>query len=451
MKNLVLPLTLLALASSPASAQWVLQPFTFTSAPTAFTQQIDIVDAQTVWALGLGRNGPIPRVVRTTDGGATWTQATVSVPGSTGESPRNIKGLSASTALICGVSSTGWRILKTVDGGATWTKRTTTGQFASPDSYTNFFAMFGATEGICIGDAIPTTGNRFEMYRTLDAGDTWTAIDTTAVPKVLAGEIAIDVFSAQVGNHFWFHTSKGRVFHSRDKGQTWTVGTTGLVYPPPVNERNGSIAFRDTLNGLVRVPALNALARTSDGGATWQPVTTTGPVHRLIAAVPGTNHYLSAGEGTDAGSAISTDNGTTWTALETTRSHYDLLALSATVAWSAAVSFTGTTRTGALGFYQLDPNVLGTPALTTLPAGALRVFPNPSADGRFSLALAAGQQAESLTVRDALGRAVLTRAWSSGDGYVLCEELDLRTQAPGFYTLEVRTSHGVTQQQLVRQ
>ena len=138
MKNLVLPLTLLALAGSPASAQWVLQPFTFTTTPTAFAQQIDIVDAQTVWATGLGfRPGSIfaiPRVVRTTDGGTTWTEATVSIPGSTNESPRNIKGLNALTALVCGNSSTGWRILKTVDGGATWTKRTTAGQFAHPAS-----------------------------------------------------------------------------------------------------------------------------------------------------------------------------------------------------------------------------------------------------------------------------------------------------------------------------
>ena len=107
----------------------------------------------------------------------------------------------------------------------------------------------------------------------------------------------------------------------------------------------------------------------------------------------------------------------------------------------------GVASQAGLGAYKLTSTVLGTAAPALLSTKALRAYPNLSADGHFGLALAAGVQAESYTVLDALGRPVLTRPL----GPCTPNELDLSAQVPGLYTLLLRTSRGVARQQLVRQ
>ncbi len=115
------------------------------------------------------------------------------------------------------------------------------------------------------------------------------------------------------------------------------------------------------------------------------------------------------------------------------------------MAWSSAFSYTNATYAG-LGAYKLTSSVLGTaPAAGAAPV--LLVFPNPSADGRFGVALPAGAQAASLTVLDALGRVVLTQPLAPAGR----TELSLAAQPPGLYTLLVPTSQGMARQQLVRQ
>lgn len=445
MKNYLLLLVLLALLGRPARAQWVLQPFSFASVmaplPLPNLQAINIVDAQTVWAVGVsqyqGGNYGDNEVARTSNGGTTWTVSAVPGMDYLWEIISNTAGLSASTALLCTVNAMGpGRIMKTTDGGVTWTTQTTATQYGSADSYADFVLAFSPTELLCVGDPIASLSNRFEMYRSTDAGLTWTGVATGNMPVALSGETATPYYKVRVGNHVWFTTNRGRVFHSADKGLSWTVSQTSLTDV-------GAVAFRDALNGLCFLPGGGGMVRTTDGGATWAAVAYTGPAHAKITAVPGTNNYLSAGEGPDAGSSFSRDNGTTWTAIESTLSHFDVAAFSPTVAWSAALN---SSTFAGLGAYKLTSTVLGT-AEPAAAAALLQVFPNPSADGRFTLALPAGTAAESLTVLDALGRTVLTQALAPASH----TELSLNAQAPGLYTLLVRTSGGVARQQLVRQ
>ncbi|WP_324680602.1 T9SS type A sorting domain-containing protein [Hymenobacter sp. GOD-10R] len=445
MKNVLLLFVLMG--SLTARAQWVLQPFTFQNTiapypPNAAT--LHIVDAQTVWATSInqyeGYNIGSNEVAHTTNGGATWTVQTIPDMDFYYECVFGVVGLNASTALISTANGVGpGRILRTADGGATWTTRTTPAQFGYPDSYADFLLAFSPTEILCIGDPVAALGNHFEMYRSLDVGLTWVAVSTANMPVAQAEEYADINYKAQrLGDHLWFTTNKGRVYHSPDRGISWSVAQTSLT-------QAGSIAFRDVRNGLYYVPG-EALLQTTDGGVTWTPVAVSGPVHRIVAAVPGTNNYLSVGQGTDAGTSYSRDNGATWTALETTKSHFDLAVLSPTVAWSAALNFTSTTRAG-LGAYKLTSTVLNTASLLRLPAETLSASPNPSANGYFALKLAPGVRPESYTVTDALGRVVQTGLLPPSD----LAQLDLSAQAPGLYTLLLHTSRGVAQQRLIRQ
>jgi len=153
------------------------------------------------------------------------------------------------------------------------------------------------------------------------------------------------------------------------------------------------------------------------------------------------------GQGPDAGTSLSRDNGTTWTALETSRSHFDLAVLSSGVAWSAAVDYQGSSRAG-LGAYKLTANVLATRPAATLPAGTLGLHPNPSPGGPLTLTLPTGlplTDAE-LSICDALGRCVLKYSVAAASSTV-----DLGRLAPGLYTVRLRTSLGLAQQQLIVQ
>jgi hypothetical protein len=75
-------------------------------------------------------------------------------------------------------------------------------------------------------------------------------------------------------------------------------------------------------------------------------------------------------------------------------------------------------------------------------AAGLRVFPNPG-DGRFTVTLPKGNAPTFLTVRDAVGREVMTMNSSAGGN----TSLDLRSLAIGNYSLEVRMG----QERAVRQ
>lgn len=439
MRKTVLALASLLFAGTAAHAQWVQQPFTFAN-PALSAFYIDAVDANVVWSAGfdLANDAGGKQVAFSTNGGTTWTVSTITTLTSA-EEITGIAGISATTALVCTSygPAGGGRILKTTNGGTTWAAQTVTGQFTNAASFPNYIAFFNATEGVCAGDPV---GGRFEVYRTTDAGTTWTAVATANLPVALSNEFSVVNHFATVGNGFWFSTTFGRVFGTADKGVTWTVGDTnlGAMNIPWVS-------FRDASNGLA-LTAAGALARTTNGGTTWTSVTPSGTIHGGgIDNVPGTNQYVSIGNDIDPGSSYSRDNGATWVVIENARNHGSVDFVSSTVGWSSALN----ASSGGLGAYKLSTAVLGTTQNVALQQG-LSAYPNPSADGQFTVAMAQGRPAEAqVTVCDALGRRVYTRTVATAAAPTFT--IDLSRQTPGVYTMQLRTEGGVAQQQLVVQ
>ncbi|GGF10789.1 T9SS type A sorting domain-containing protein [Hymenobacter cavernae] len=440
MKKPLLLIAGLVLTSFAAQAQWVLQPFTF-SDPFQVAYNLDAVDANVVWAAGNDLiEGTANQYARTANGGTSWTTGTIANLTSA-ETITGIAGVNATTALVCVTTGTTGRILKTVNGGTTWTVQSTAGQFAGPSSFPNFISFFSATEGICVGD--PPTGTAFEIYTTADAGTTWTRVPVANVPAAQAGETGIVKNFAVLGNSCWFSTTNGRVYYSSNKGQTWAVGNSGL-------NTSGDLAFTDASNGIMVTGDLggsaHTIARTTNGGATWTRVTFTGTVHGEVSGVPGTNEILSVGLLDDFGSSYSRNGGLTWTTLETTRDHASLDVVSPTVAWSGALDID---NVAGIGVYKLNSTVLGNSKDVALQNG-LSVYPNPSADGQFTVQLASGLSAEAkVEVFDALGRNVYAQSVKAAAKPVF--SLDLARQSAGVYTLQVKTNGGVAQQKLVVQ
>jgi trimeric autotransporter adhesin len=91
--------------------------------------------------------------------------------------------------------------------------------------------------------------------------------------------------------------------------------------------------------------------------------------------------------------------------------------------------------------------VVGTKDELTATVG-FHLFPNPTADARVTLEIAATPQPQPLTVFDALGRAVQTITVPAG---VTMHTLDIRTLPAGVYSVRVITPAGSAVRRLVRE
>ncbi|PYS72611.1 MAG: hypothetical protein DMF69_07130 [Acidobacteria bacterium] len=103
-----------------------------------------------------------------------------------------------------------------------------------------------------------------------------------------------------------------------DRGRTWQVADTPLAAGPSTGIF--SIAFRDRQHGVIvggdytkENEAVNNIALTSDGGATWDLATGLNGFRSVVAYVPGTKTMIAIGP---AGSDYSVDDGRTWKPIE---------------------------------------------------------------------------------------------------------------------------------------
>ncbi len=313
MKKATFILVFLVFSGYCAYAQWIEQATGFTTVSRAINS-ISIVSDQIVWASaydGSGANFPCEDITLTTNGGTLWTPHTI--PGATNLFIVNISAVDANTAWVCMQESwtaiAGKGIYKTSDGGVTWARQPTAG-FNSTGSRPDLVYFWDQNNGCCVGEPV---NYQFEIYTTSNGGATWIQVPGADIPTASNGEHSCPGFFSTYGNIIWFGTYAGRVFKSTDFGHHWTAGVIpgwGIKPTLPV--------FRDAMNGLAQDRSWNTpgrMARTTDGGATWTPYTTTGNVFLTdIAPVPGTTStWITTGSASGAaGVTCSFDDGTTW-------------------------------------------------------------------------------------------------------------------------------------------
>jgi len=215
-------------------------------------------------------------VLRTLDGGATFED--VSPPDADGLLLRDVEAVDADEAMVLSVGpGDASRIYRTVDGGATWEE---TFRSDEPESFYNCIAMSRNHTGIAVSD--PVDG-KFRVIRTTDRGATWDIVDPASIPDALPGEFnfaASGTCATAAGNDIWFGTgaaAEARVFHSADFGLTWEVASTPIQSSP--SGGIFSLDFRTAKLGIAiggdfATPdsAVDALARSTDNGDTWQLV-----------------------------------------------------------------------------------------------------------------------------------------------------------------------------------
>jgi photosystem II stability/assembly factor-like uncharacterized protein len=300
---LALVATSLASASSGGYA-WQLTP----TAASARLRGLSAVSESTAWA-----SGSLGTVLRTVDKGATWQS--VGPPGTSLLQFRDIEAFDAETAVILSIGEgTDSRIYRTSDGGQTWSLVFLNDE---PAAFYDCMAWFDKHRGLALSD--PVNG-RFRILATSDGGQTWGVVDTQ-MPPALPGEFAFaasgQCITTAGGRDAWFGTGGGavaRVFHSADRGETWTVSPTPIRSGPSAGIF--ALAFRDPLHGLASggdfllpTASPDALALSDDGGTTWQLVADAPDEYRSGAHwVTGTDAIVVGPSGSDA----SFDQGRTW-------------------------------------------------------------------------------------------------------------------------------------------
>jgi photosystem II stability/assembly factor-like uncharacterized protein len=326
------------LASLACAQSWVGQ----TSGVAAGLRGVSAVNSKVVWASGTGGT-----YLTTNDGGATWQAA--EVPGAESLDFRGIRALDARTVyLLSSGSGDKARIYKTTDAGSVWTL-----QFTNPDlkGFFDAIAFWDATHGIVLGD--PVDG-QFAIWTTGDGGAHWQRQHTPpAVPNEGAFAASNSCLWVLGKGEAWFGTGGpqgARVFHSKDRGRSWTVAATPIRNDGP-SAGVFSLAFSDARHGIAvggdyakDQEERRNIAITEDGGRTW--TAPAGPVPKgfrsAVAYVRQKNMWLVNGT---SGSDVSTDSGKSWRLFDS--GSYNAMSFVGTAGWAVGAR-------GRIAFFHAD-------------------------------------------------------------------------------------------------
>ncbi len=260
-------------------------------------------------------------VLRTVDGGRHWKD--VSPGGDTGDLEfRDIEAWDASHAVILSIGTGGdSRIYRTDDGGRTWKQGF---RNHSEDAFYDCLGFWDRRHGLAMSDPVhgevpdprhherrPVVG---EAARRRDAAGAGRRVRLRGQRHLPGHRGKEDAWFASGG-------AAARVFHTVDRGKTWSVTDTPVVR----SDAGGifSLAVRDTetlvaVGGDFEKPHKSAdtSAYSNDGGTTWHPGGDLDGYRSGSAFLPRTATTGSPSRGVIAvgptGTNVSFDGGVTW-------------------------------------------------------------------------------------------------------------------------------------------
>ena len=288
--------------------RWTMQ----TSGVTARLRGVSAVNERIAWASGADST-----VLRTIDGGTTWQKLTVT---SEALDFRDVDAVDPQTAYILSIGNgPASRIYKTTDAGKTWTL-----QFKNEDPkvFLDAMSFWDTNNGIAFGDSVD---GQFYILTTADGGRSWSRVPKSALPPALENEGAFAASGTNIAvfgkSHAWIGTgaaAKSRVLRTSDRGRTWQIADTPLA--SGASTGIFSIAFRDAKHGVIaggdyrkEQEAVDNLAVTSDGGITWTLVKGLSGLRSVVAYMPGRETLIALGP---SGGDYSFDDGRSWTTID---------------------------------------------------------------------------------------------------------------------------------------
>ncbi|HET7224304.1 MAG TPA: Calx-beta domain-containing protein, partial [Candidatus Eisenbacteria bacterium] len=240
--------------------------------------------------LGTGeyKSGSGLGLFRTTDGGVTWSPATMPA---TPNAFTRIR-YSPDGSVAHAASDIGY--FRSVDGGVTWTRKLT-----------------GVMTDVCVVAANPSivfaTISNQGLWRSNDAGQTWAQVAGAGLPTSGTGDAAVTAIVN--GPALWIYVVfETAVYRSTDGGVSWTNVSPSYTVSDNFMGPVISVCPTDPNTVLMGNVALN---RTTDGGATWAKIITP-HLHADFHALAWDDNGVGVWAGEDGGWSHSTDKGLDW-------------------------------------------------------------------------------------------------------------------------------------------
>lgn len=246
-----------------------------TSGVSSYLYSVKAVSQGVAWAAGA--NGV---VLRTTNGGNSWSQAGGAQIGTA--DIYNIDASNDSVAFVTTTPGTTTYIFRTTNRGVSWDT-----VFSQSGGFIDAIRMYSAANGVAIGDPVDTL---WTVLRTTNGGASWARIATE--PAQLEGETGTQnghsVYVPPVGAvRIWFNSGVGgRIYRTADGGTTWTTGIAPFA-------QTSNVVFNNASNGLA-TSTTNALARSTDGGLTWTSTPVAGSGFMIACGTSGTSDFWYA-------------------------------------------------------------------------------------------------------------------------------------------------------------
>ncbi len=220
-----------------------------------------------------------------------------------------VLGSEPTSLLADGVSGVWW----SGDGGTTWT---------APDGLPRpGHDAFTGSSSVAVDPSDPRsallavgTGSGFDLYRTADAGASWTRVETDAFAASIVFGLA-EVPAASGPSTILVVGGEEGLLRSTDDGTTFLPATTGIAPDPDTGAVGVGSVASSTTPGVAFASTTTALYRTEDGGASWSAVcrvTESTACGTPTVAPADPRLVLLAGL---AGVQRSDDGGSTWTSV----------------------------------------------------------------------------------------------------------------------------------------
>ena len=340
LSGLIIGATLIAQVATANIWKWVAL-----SSGTANTLWgVQFLDANNGFACG-----DAGTVLKTTDGGTTWTPINISTsnPVRQVSFTSTMQGWAAVGDPANYTSSGGLYV--TSDGGSTWTPVTWSG---SP--FANLSVQFFSATSGYVGATHYTAGTGTDTYYTNNGGTSW-----TSNPANIDWNWIYDMsfLNSTTGWTVGDGLTMGYIFHTNNGGTTWSYQDSTSAFYYGIDFKNANVGYAVGGNGTI--------VATTNGGTAWSNQTS-GTTKQLngVSFASTTTGWTAGNTGTIL---MTTNAGAAWTAETsgTTQNLNAIVSLDSNTAWIVGNGGTILKREFVNGIDEINASV------------SMTVYPNP--------------------------------------------------------------------------